>query len=160
MFRIWEFLLVQERSSTHWATWNKSPSLCQQVADGYSPMLWSYTTKESHPTQLLHHAASYLPFPDLTHRVLQVDILIKGALAWEWEEIVRGRCFSVRMGYRRRSPTCETWHCRSAWCSDVVSLSNLPQRCFSEKTLIRSIIVGQLKKWSVIPLSNSEQSCI
>lgn len=110
MFRTWEFLLVQERSSMHWATWNGSPSLCQQVADGYSLMLWNYTTKESHPTQLLQHAASYLPFPDLAHRVLQVDILIKGALAWEWEEIVRGHCFSVRMGYRCRSPTCETWH--------------------------------------------------
>ena len=49
--------------------------------DGYSLRLWSYTRKEAHPTPLLQHAAPYLPFPDLTHHVLQADILIESALA-------------------------------------------------------------------------------
>lgn len=47
----------------------------------YSLTLWSYTTKEAHPTAPLQHAVSYLPFPDLTRHVLQVDILTERALA-------------------------------------------------------------------------------
>lgn len=74
--------------------------------DGYSLTLWSYTTKEAHSTPLL--LPSYLPFPDLTHHVVQVDILIEGAPARDWEEIVRCHCFSERTGCSCTSPTRET----------------------------------------------------
>ena len=75
--------------------------------DEYGSTLWSYTTKEAHLTPLLQRAASYLPFPDLTHHVLQIDILIEGALPQDWEEIVKCHCFSGRTGYRCTSPTQE-----------------------------------------------------
>lgn len=135
-FSTWELLLMQEKKH-HTLSHMKCEPISLPASHVMDIVLYYGAIPQRKPI-LPHLLPFYLPFPCVMHHALQVDILIVSALVWEWEETVRSSCFSKRTGYRCTSPTCDTWHCRSTWFSDVLSLGNLPHRCFGDKTLIRN----------------------